>query len=124
MKVIAIANQKGGVGKTTTAMNLSHALTLRGQRVLLMDLDSQANCTSGLGIEAPPLSSIYPVLLGDVDIREKFIDSGRENLTFLPSEMDLAGIVGKETGADLRSLGIQQDGCFIIIYYFERKRRS
>lgn len=92
MKVIAIANQKGGVGKTTTAMNLSHALTLRGQRVLLMDLDSQANCTSGLGIDAPPLSSIYPVLLGDVDIREKFIDSGRENLTFLPSEMDLAGI--------------------------------
>ncbi len=92
MKVIAIGNQKGGVGKTTTAMNLSHALALRGQRVLLMDLDSQANCTSGLGIEAPPMSSIYPVLLGEADIREKFIDSGRENLTFLPSEMDLAGI--------------------------------
>ncbi|MEY3394231.1 MAG: hypothetical protein RL346_467 [Verrucomicrobiota bacterium] len=92
MKVIAIGNQKGGVGKTTTAMNLSHALALRGQRVLLMDLDSQANCTSGLGIEAPHLSSIYPVLLGQADIRDKFIRSGRENLTFLPSEMDLAGI--------------------------------
>jgi chromosome partitioning protein len=92
VKVIAIGNQKGGVGKTTTAMNLSHALALRGQRVLLMDLDSQANCTSGLGIEAPHLSSIYPVLLGQADIRDKFIRSGRENLTFLPSEMDLAGI--------------------------------
>lgn len=92
VKVIAIANQKGGVGKTTTAMNLSHALALRGQRVLLMDLDSQANCTSGLGIEAEPNSSIYPVLLGDADIRDKFMPSGRENLTFVPSEMDLAGI--------------------------------
>ena len=92
MKVIAVANQKGGVGKTTTAMNLSHALALRGQRVLLMDLDSQANCTSGLGIEAEPLSSIYPVLLGEKDIRDQFMASGRENLTFVPSEMDLAGI--------------------------------
>jgi chromosome partitioning protein len=92
VKVIAIANQKGGVGKTTTAMNLSHALALRGQRVLLMDLDSQANCTSGLGIEAAPLSSIYPVLLGEKDIREQFVTGGRENLTFVPSEMDLAGI--------------------------------
>lgn len=92
MKVIAIANQKGGVGKTTTSMNLSHALALRGQRVLLMDLDSQANCTSGLGIDAPALSSIYPVLLGEKNIREQFIASGRENLTFVPSEMDLAGI--------------------------------
>lgn len=92
MKVIAIGNQKGGVGKTTTAMNLSHALTLRGQRVLLMDLDSQANCTSGLGIDPEPMCSVYPVLLGEKDIRDQFIDSGRENLTFVPSEMDLAGI--------------------------------
>lgn len=73
-------------------MNLSHALALRGQRVLLMDLDSQANCTSGLGIEAEHLSSIYPVLLGEADIRDQIIPSGRENLSFVPSEMDLAGI--------------------------------
>ena len=73
-------------------MNLSHALALRGQRVLLIDLDSQANCTSGLGIDPPPLSSIYPVLLGSTDIRQQFIPTNRPNLTFVPSEMDLAGI--------------------------------
>ncbi len=73
-------------------MNLSHALAMRGQRVLLIDLDSQANCTSGLGIDPEPMSSIYPVLLGEKDIRDQFLASGRDNLTFVPSEMDLAGL--------------------------------
>jgi len=92
MKVVAIANQKGGVGKTTTALNLSAALARRGQRVLLVDLDPQANCTSGLGIEADDGSSMYPVLMGERHISQQIIPTRRENLSMIPSEMDLAGV--------------------------------
>ena len=92
MKIVAIANQKGGVWKTTTAINLSTALARRKQRILMIDLDPQANATSGLGIEAEENCSIYPVLLGQEDLASKIIPSRLKNLWVIPSEMDLAGV--------------------------------
>lgn len=92
MKVVAVANQKGGVGKTTTTLNLSAALAKLGQRVMIVDLDPQANCTSGLGISPPDDASVYQVLMGDTSIQSRILETGRDGLSLIPSEMDLAGL--------------------------------
>jgi len=88
-KVIAVANQKGGVGKTTTAVNLAACLAAAGQRVLLFDLDPQANATSGVGVEKVPGASAYQVLLGDGGLLDKIKPTSFERLELIPSEMDL-----------------------------------
>ncbi|MEM9444662.1 MAG: ParA family protein [Verrucomicrobiota bacterium] len=92
MKIFAIVNQKGGVGKTTTAVNLSAALTELGKRVLLIDLDPQANTTSGLGMEAQQGMSLYPVLISEKAIEDQIQRTPYADLDIITSEIDLAGV--------------------------------
>lgn len=90
-KIVAIANQKGGVGKTTTTINLSTCLAKAGKKVLMVDVDPQGNATSGLGIEKEMEFSVYDVMVNDVAIRDTLKNSCVKNLKVCPSNINLAG---------------------------------
>ena len=120
-KIISVANQKGGVGKTTTAINLSASIALSGKKVLLIDMGPQANASSGLGIEADS-RGIYELLLGDASQEEVICCTEIEMLKIIPSRVDLTGaeieLVSKESREKvLKSAlnGVREEFEFVII---------
>jgi chromosome partitioning protein len=90
-RIVTFVNQKGGVGKTTTAVSLAVALARRGQRVVLVDLDAQANATSALGVEARNQPGVYEALLGETLASDNLVRVEEEGLSLLPSSAALAG---------------------------------
>lgn len=92
MQVIAIANQKGGVGKTTTSINLATGIALKNKRVLLLDFDPQANATSGIGVENESEFSAYNALVDGTPLKELTVKTRFKHLDVIPSAMDLAGV--------------------------------
>lgn len=101
-RIIAVANQKGGVGKTTTAINLSACLAEKGKKVLTVDVDPQGNTTSGLGINKnEEENTIYELMIGECEIKDCIVETEIENVSVIPSNVNLAG-------AEIELIGIEE----------------
>nr|MDT0666327.1 AAA family ATPase [Micromonospora sp. DSM 115978] len=123
-RIITVANQKGGVGKTTTTVNLAAALAMHGVRVLVIDLDPQGNASTALGVDhRSGVPSIYEVLLGDRPLDDVVVRSGEsEGLYCAPATIDLAGaeielvsVVAREARLRRAIAGLQRDVDYILI---------
>ena len=133
-RILAIANQKGGVGKTTTAINLGTALAAVGESVLIVDLDPQGNASTGLGIvRGPKQKSSYHVLIGEAELEQVIVDSGIPRLHCVPSTIDLLGaefvwriLTARPTGWPTLSHGFRdhKTGCAAtaIFWWIARRR--
>ena len=116
-RIIAVANQKGGVGKTTTSINLSSCLAALGKKVLSIDMDPQGNMTSGLGIDKNGVEyTIYDLILGEVGIKEVICKDAIENLDVLPSNVDLSA-------AEIELIGVEEKE-FIVHKEVEKVREN
>lgn len=116
-RILAVANQKGGVGKTTTAINLSACLAAKGKRVLAIDMDPQGNMTSGLGIDKNGVEyTIYDLILGEASIENVICKDAQDNLDVMPSNVDLSA-------AEIELIGVEEKE-YIVHKEVERVRNQ
>ena len=111
-RIIAIANQKGGVGKTTTSINLAASLAEKGKKVLVIDMDPQGNTTSGLGVDKNNLeNTVYELILGECSVHECIIRDVIDNVSVIPSNVNLAAAEIELIGVDKKEFILKKQAC-------------